>query len=47
MTLQRLRSALIEIPIERMFRKPMKRSTTKAERRCLHLEPAPIVGLRP
>jgi hypothetical protein len=47
MTLQRPRSALVDTPIERMFRKAMKRSMTKAERRCLHLKPAPIVRLCP
>jgi hypothetical protein len=47
MTLQRHRSTHIETPIERMFRRTMKRSMTKAERRWLHLKPAPIVRLRP
>jgi hypothetical protein len=47
MTLQRPRSTLIETPIERMFRRTMKRLMTKAERRLLHLKPAPIVRSRP
>jgi hypothetical protein len=48
MTLQRPHSRpTFETPIERIFRKTMKRQMTKAERRWLHLKPAPIVRLRP
>jgi hypothetical protein len=42
MTLRRPHSTLVKTPIERMFRKTMKRSLTKAERRWLHLKPVPI-----
>lgn len=42
MTLPRLRSTLIETPIERLFRKAMKRQMTKQERRWLHLKSLPI-----
>ncbi len=43
MTLQKPHSTRIETPIERMFRRTFKRPMTKAERRALHLSPAPII----
>ena len=47
MTPQRLYPRTAETPIERMFRKAMKRAMTKAERRWLQLTPTPIVRLHP
>ena len=35
----------VETPIERMFRRIMKRSMTKAERHWLHLKPALLIRL--
>jgi hypothetical protein len=36
----------IEIPIERIFRRIMKRKMTKAERRCFHLGAVPRTRVR-
>jgi len=42
MTLHRSRARpAIEIPIERIFRKIMRRKMSKAERRCFHLKAVP------
>jgi hypothetical protein len=47
MTLHRPRSRLpIEIPIERIFRKIMRRQMTKAERHCFHLKAVPRIRVR-
>jgi hypothetical protein len=36
----------IETPVERMFRRIMKRPMTKSERRSFHLKPGPRIRIR-